>query len=76
MRSSTEDVPRDLWEALRMAHDAAECGDYYCGCWDRTYEPTIYKARTSEVVLEGDRQHTVAFLASLHAQGWDVERIT
>lgn len=55
----------ELVEAIVAAHSAAECGDFYCGCWDQTAYPGM--------TITG---HTERFLAALRALGYDVVKIT
>lgn len=53
-----------LCEAIRLAHAAAECGDFYCGCWDP--DPTSIFGRDAEP------DHSRRFVEALAAQGYEV----
>lgn len=66
----------EVHEALRRAHDAAECGDYYCGCWDGPFNDVTYNADTErETVVRASFSHTLKFLASLEEQGWALVKV-
>lgn len=43
--------------AIRTAHGEAQCGDYYCGCWDNEFS---------------DQGHTERFVRALNDQGYEI----
>lgn len=54
-------TPDPLVAAICAAHDAAQCDDYYCGCWDTEYNREPWA-------------HTTKFLAALRERGYVVVR--
>lgn len=57
-----------LAEAISTAHRAAECADYYCGCWDGWLGDEEGNARYDLPMW----RHTTKFLAALKEQGYEV----
>lgn len=66
-------MDKELNEAINRAHQAAECGDYYCGCWDGANGGGWRLSEDAEWTTPPWR-HTEAFLRSLREQGFDVVR--